>query len=111
MPFSFRHALQLATGERLERGADLRADVARADGEAEDLAEDLLDLVSGTQVVHGRDDHGRHPSVPRQKLGATSDEWIGDRGKDARCRLCRWQSQIEDAAHGGRDAVGVVPNL
>src|SRR5689334_21215289 len=33
-----RHALQLAADHRLQRRAELRADVARADGESEDLA-------------------------------------------------------------------------
>src|SRR6202012_2844248 len=57
-----RHALELAAGEGLERSADLRAAVARADGEAEELARDLVDLVPGAEVVHGGDDHGGQPS-------------------------------------------------
>src|SRR5207253_1318249 len=51
-----RHALQLAAHERLQRRADLGAHVARAYGEAEDLAEDLLHPVA-REVVHGADDH------------------------------------------------------
>src|SRR6476660_3305943 len=41
-----RHALELTADERLERRADLGSDVARADREPEDLAEDLFDSVT-----------------------------------------------------------------
>src|SRR4051794_22329448 len=46
-----RHALELAPDQRLEPRADLGAEVARAHGEPEHLAEDLVDAVAG-EVVH-----------------------------------------------------------
>jgi hypothetical protein len=56
---------------------ELRAEVARADGEAEHLLLDLLDLVAG-DVVHGRDDHllllllgGRLRGANRRPSGPT----------------------------------------
>src|SRR5207248_11804871 len=39
-----RHPFELTPAERLQSCADLRAEVARADGEAEHLAQHLLDL-------------------------------------------------------------------
>src|SRR5437660_3271425 len=51
-----RHALELAADERLQRGTDHRADIARADSQPEHLAEDLLDLVA-RELVHSRNDH------------------------------------------------------
>src|SRR4051812_31892505 len=49
--------------QRLQRGAHLRAHVAGAHGEAEDLAQHLLDLIAG-EVVHGGDDHGPKRVTP-----------------------------------------------
>jgi hypothetical protein len=51
-----RHPLELTADDRLERRTDLRANVARANGEAEDLAQHLVDPVTG-EVIHRADDH------------------------------------------------------
>src|SRR5215831_8811993 len=67
-----RHALQLAAHQRLQPGAELRADVAGTDGQAEDLAERLRHVVAG-QVVRGRDQHWDPPwSLPVQLPVATA---------------------------------------
>src|SRR5262249_57004944 len=55
------HSLQLAAQDRLEPRAHLRADVARANGEPEDLAVDLIDRVA-RNVVHRRDQHSSSTS-------------------------------------------------
>src|SRR5262249_23669526 len=57
-----RHPLQLSAEDRLQPGTELGADVARAHGEAEDLAEHFFDRVS-RDVVHGRDEHSSMTSV------------------------------------------------
>ena len=64
-----RHALELAAEDRLEPGADLRAEVTRAHRQPEHLAVDLLDLVPGTSfmVVIGI---VRAPPVPRDRRHA-----------------------------------------
>src|SRR5439155_7164260 len=53
--------LQLAAEDRLQSGAELRADVPRTDGEAEHLAVHLVDRMAGN-VVHGRDQHSSSTS-------------------------------------------------
>ena len=51
-----RHPLQLAAEDRFEPGSELRADVARAHGEAHDLAQHLHDLMP-RELVRRRDQH------------------------------------------------------
>src|SRR5437764_1623093 len=75
------HPLELAAHERLEARADLRADVPRSNREAEDLAEDLLDLVA-RKVVAGGDEHERtltrlskRPATPPIGAGAGRFAW------------------------------------